>query len=352
MPPILFFFIIIVLYAIIFVVKGLEISKAYYEEFGAPMIKEQFPELEPKIAVGLIGSGSECFGFDDRISTDHDFDPGFLMFISDEVDEDTKFKLERAYAKLPREYKGYTREIMSPVGGNRRGVKRISDFLREKTGRDDGNLSVSDWFSIPEESLAELTNGEIWRDDSKIISGIRLRLSTFPEDIKLKKIAGELLMMAQSGQYNYERCVAHNEFGAAKLAIYEFVKASMHVAFLLNEVYMPFYKWRFRALRDLSWPKSFKIKSELNYISGIEDDSFVEVRFEEKLEALLSITDEKIINDKVKSDIELIARTFIERLKNDGLSERNEIYLERHAYEVNNKIKNVDIRNMNILAAV
>ena len=347
-----FIFIIIVLYAIIFEMKGLEISKSFYEEFGAPMIKEQFPELESKIAVGLIGSGSECFGYDDRVSTDHDFDPGFLIFISDEIDDDIKFKLERAYAKLPRDYKGYTREIMSPVGGNRRGVKRVSDFLREKTGTSNGNLSVNDWLSIPEESLAELTNGEIWRDDSKIISGIRLKLSTFPEDIKLKKIAGELLMMAQSGQYNYERCVAHNEFGAAKLALYEFVKSSMHVAFLLNEVYMPFYKWRFRALRDLSWPKSFRIKSELNYISGIEDDSFVEVRFEEKLDSLLSVTDDRIINDKVKGDIDLIARAFIERLKNDGLSERNEIYLERHAYEVNNRIKNVDIRNMNILAAV
>ena len=345
-------FIIITLYAIIIAMKGLEISKSFYEEFGAPMIKEQFPEFESKVAVGLIGSGSECFGYDDRVSTDHDFDPGFLIFISDEIDDDIKFKLERAYAKLPRDYKGYTREIMSPVGGNRRGVKRVSDFLREKTGTSNGNLSISDWFSIPEESLAELTNGEVWRDDSKIISGIRLKLSTFPEDIKLKKIAGELLMMAQSGQYNYERCVAHNELGAANLAIYEFVNASMHVAFLLNEVYMPFYKWRFRALRDLSWPKNFKIKSELNLISGIEDDSFIEVKFEEKLEALLSVTDEKIINNKVKGDIDLIARVFIERLKNDGLSERNESYLERHAYEVNNRIKNIDIRNMNILAAV
>ena len=347
-----FVFIIIVLYAIIFGMKGLEISKLFYEEFGAHMIKEQFPELESKVAVGLIGSGSECFGYDDRVSTDHDFDPGFLIFISDDIDDDMKFKLERAYAKLPRDYKGYTREIMSPVGGNRRGVKRVSDFLREKTGTSNGNLSVNDWFSIPEESLAELTNGEIWRDDSKIISATRLRLSTFPEDIKLKKIAGELLMMAQSGQYNYERCVAHDEFGAAKLALYEFVNASMHVAFLLNEAYMPFYKWRFRALRDLLWPKSFKIKSELNLISGIEDDSFVEIEFEEKLESLLSVTDEKIINNKVKGDIDLIARLFIERLKLDGLSDRNESYLERHAYEVNNRIKNIDIRNMNILAAV
>ena len=144
----------------------------------------------------------------------------------------------------------------------------------------------------------------------------------------------------------------HNELGAARLALYEFVNATIHTTFLLNEVYMPFYKWRFRALRDLLWPKSFKIKSELNLISGIEDDSFVEIEFEEKLESLLSVTDEKIINNKVKGDIDLIARLFIERLKLDGLSDRNESYLERHAYEVNNRIKNIDIRNMNILAAV
>ena len=332
--------------------KGLEISKSFYEEFGAPMIREQFPMLENKIAVGLIGAGSECFGYDDKVSIDHDFDPGFLIFIGDDIDDETKFKLERAYAKLPREYKGYVREIMSPVGGNRRGVKRISDFLKEKTGTVDAKLSVYDWISIPEESLAELTNGEIWRDDSKVLSNIRLKLSTFPEDIKLKKIAGELLLMAQAGQYNYERCVSHDEFGAAKLALYEFVNSSMHVAFLFNEVYMPFYKWRFRALRDLSWPKNFHIKSELNSIAGIEDDNYIKVSFEEKLESLLAVTDDKIFNDKVKGKIDLIANVFIDRLKFEGLSDRQELYLEKHAYEVNNKIKDIDLRNMNILAAV
>ena len=312
--------------------KGIEISKAFYEEFGIPMIRQEFPGLESRLAFGLAGAGSECFKYDDEVSKDHDFDPGFLIFIPDDIDDDIKFKLERAYAKLPREYKGLRREIMSPVGGNRRGVKRVSDFLKEKTGTTDGNLSIYDWFNIPEESLAELTNGEIWRDDSKIISNIRLKLSTFPEDIKLKKIAGELLIMAQSGQYNYERCVSHNEFGAAKLALHEFVNASIHVAFLFNEVYMPFYKWKFRALRDLSWPKNFK--------------------FEQKLEDLLSVTDDKIFNDKVSTDINLVANLFIERLKLEGLSDRSEVYLERHAYEVNNKIKDNDIRNMNILAAV
>ena len=320
--------------------KGMEISKSFYDEFGKQMIKEQFGAFESKIAVGLVGSGSECFGFDDQVSTDHDFDPGFCIFIPDDINDDVKFQMERAYAKLPREYKGYVREIMSPVGGNRRGIKRISDFLKEKTGTIDGNLSIYDWFNIPEESLAELTNGEIWRDDSKVFTKIRYKLSTFPEDIKLKKLAGETLIMAQSGQYNYKRCIEHNEFGAARLSAYEFVNAAIHVAFLLNEVYTPYYKWKFRTLRNLSWPNGFKIKNESV------------IPFEKVLVSLLSLNDEEMIDDKTINDIDMIAKLFIDRFKSDGMSEKDDIYLEKHAYEINNKIKDNDIRNMNILTAI
>ena len=332
--------------------KGIEISKNFYYEYGEPMLKAEFPNLISKIAVGLIGSGSECFGYDDLVSTDHDFDPGFQIFIGDEIDDETKFKLERAYSKLPKVYNGYERAVMSPVGGNRRGVKRVSDFLKEKTGTFDGKLGTYEWLTIDEEYLAELTNGEIWKDDSKIISGIRLKLSTFPEDIKLKKLAGQVLTMAQSGQYNFDRCISRDELGAARLALYEFVKATMHTTFLLNEVYMPYYKWRFRAHRDLSWPKNFKVKSELNYIEGIEDDSVVEVPFENMLISLLNVSDDKMFNDKIRRDIELIARVLIERLKYENLTSREDIYLEPHAYEINNKIKDNDIRNMHILSAV
>ena len=61
--------------------KGLELSRKYYEEFGKPMLKEQFPEIEHLIAVGLVGSGSDCYGYDDDISHDHDFEPGFCLFL-------------------------------------------------------------------------------------------------------------------------------------------------------------------------------------------------------------------------------------------------------------------------------
>ena len=33
--------------------NGLEIAERFYREYGAPMLREQFPEWEGKIAVGL-----------------------------------------------------------------------------------------------------------------------------------------------------------------------------------------------------------------------------------------------------------------------------------------------------------
>ena len=83
--------------------QGLELSRAYFEAYGAPMLREQFPEWADRLAVGLVGSGSECFGWDDAVSQDHDFEPGFCIFLPEEelLDRQTEFRLERAYAKLP-----------------------------------------------------------------------------------------------------------------------------------------------------------------------------------------------------------------------------------------------------------
>ena len=55
--------------------NGMELAERYYETYGRPMLHEKYPEYETRIAVGLVGEGSECFGFDDRISRDHDFGP-------------------------------------------------------------------------------------------------------------------------------------------------------------------------------------------------------------------------------------------------------------------------------------
>ena len=42
--------------------KGLEEAKALYLQKGRPMLHALFPDEEGRIAVGLAGHGSECFG--------------------------------------------------------------------------------------------------------------------------------------------------------------------------------------------------------------------------------------------------------------------------------------------------
>ena len=63
--------------------KGLELCRSYYEEVGAPALRERFPELMPRAAAGLCGQGSDCLGLDDEYSRDHDFGPGFCLWLSD-----------------------------------------------------------------------------------------------------------------------------------------------------------------------------------------------------------------------------------------------------------------------------
>ena len=79
--------------------KGIELSRAFYLELGKPMIESEFAEYADRIAVGLVGHGSECFGFDDEISRDHDFEPSFCIWLTDEDEREFGFKLFRAYKK-------------------------------------------------------------------------------------------------------------------------------------------------------------------------------------------------------------------------------------------------------------
>lgn len=313
--------------------KGLELSRKYFEQYGLPMLESEFPYLLPYIAAGFTGRGSERYGFDDDISQDHDFEPGFCIFLPGEnvISRREAFLLERAYAKLPKEFCGFVRQPLSPVGGERNGVIRTEDFFEAAAGSPDGNLSVEAWLRIPDYALAEAVNGEVFYDEYGQFSAIRRALQNMPTDAKLKRIAGNLLVMAQSGQYNFARCCAHGEFEAAQLACGEFVNAALKVFFLLRGKYAPFYKWSFRALRQLDGGEEF---AEILAVL-LRGDNRDEVSAELK-----------------KSAIEAAAEAVIKELVFCRFTKAAGSSLEEHAYSVNSCIEDGNIRNLNILTAV
>ena len=312
--------------------KGLELSRAFFEEHGRPVLEAEFPELLPLLAVGLFGSGSECFGYDDETSQDHDFEPGFCIFLPGEerIDRRSEFLLERAYGRLPRSYLGYQRSVILPVGGARHGVLRTGEFFLRTVGSPDGHLDYQQWLTIPEQALAEATNGALFFDNLGEVSEIRRQLAYFPEDIRLKRLAGHLLLMAQAGQYNYLRCLSHGESAAAQLAVFEFVKSAVSVIFLLNRRYQPYYKWSFRALRSLP------LLSELA----------------PQLETVLTTGNSREERTDKNTLIESISHKIVCQLTEQDLTRISGEDLERHAYSVNDRIRNPSLRNLHILAAV
>ena len=82
-----------------------------------------------RAAAGLSGQGSDCLGLDDEISRDHDFGPGFCLWLSDEDFEKYGAELQKAYDALPKSYMGFERKP-THTGAQRVGVMRTSDFYR------------------------------------------------------------------------------------------------------------------------------------------------------------------------------------------------------------------------------
>ncbi len=312
--------------------KGLELSKRYYEEYGAPMLDGKFPELRGKIAVGLFGAGSECFGYDDGISRDHDYEPSFIIVLpsEEEVSRRQAFLLEREYDKLPAEFIGVKRNKVDPVGGSRRGVIRAEDFFMQKTGKKDGLLSGDEWFTVPEHYLAEAVNGEVFRDDAGTFSATREYLSSYPKDVLLKKLAGNLLLAAQAGQYNYPRMIKRGDTAGAQVCAAEFVKRAMNAAFLIEKKYRPYYKWSFRALSEL--PEMKNLYSSLEYLLSSDnspENAAKKTETTENVCALLAAAvSEKYTGEKTGND------------------------LERLAYAVNGKISDPVLRNKSVFYGV
>jgi hypothetical protein len=312
--------------------KGLELSEKYYNACGKEVLERDFAEILPHIAVGMVGQGSECLGFDDALSQDHDFEPGFTIFLPGEevVDRRAEFLLERAYTKLPKEFEGYERNGLKPAGGPRHGVVRLSEFLMKTIGRPDGNLTVRDWFAIPEQSLLEVTDGALFYDGSGVFTGIRERLAKMPEPIRLKKLSACLLMMSQTGQYNYRRLVDRGDERGAQLCVIEFEKQARHAAFLVNHRYMPYYKWSYRAL------------SELPVLSELSD----------RLYTLISTGNAAQEAVRKAELIDDIAARVICELQDRNLTDAICADLQKHAFSVNDHIADGNIRNMDLFAAL
>lgn len=233
-------------------IKGLELSKRYFYDIVLPEFVKKLNDIFSLCAFGLVGEGSECYGYDDELSKDHDFGPSVCIWLRKDDYLKYKYRINKVLKNLPKTYLGFQELIESEWGYNRRGLLNIEDFYFKFIGSVNPPQTINDWQKIPETALATVINGEVFLDNLGEFTKIREQLlNYYPEVIRQNKIATRLMNISQHGQYNYVRCLRRNDLVAANQCLYLFVDEVIHLVFLLNRKYKIFYKWANRALLDL-----------------------------------------------------------------------------------------------------
>lgn len=320
------------------ITTGMQLAQSYWQTYGKPLLDQpKFAEYKNRIAAGLVGHGSECYGFDDEISRDHDFGPGFCLWLTDEDYGKIGADLQAAYDALPKKYAGFESRSETPrakscESSKRVGVFRISEFFENLTGFPTAPAANEPhlWLSLSESTLAAATNGKIFADPLGEFSKARQSFKLMPDDVRISLISRRLGMISQAGQYNFSRMIARKDASAAWLSINEFVRATASIVFLLNNPvtagYLPYYKWQFEALRKLS----NRMASRLPEVCG-------------KLESVMRLSSAACFGgdgfgegtkgsseaeSKINEIIQNVCNEVVQELKYQGLSNCNETFLE------------------------
>lgn len=304
-------------------IKGLELSEEFYEKVAKQSLFEQFSDIIDSIAVGLVGEGSECFGLDDELSEDHDFGPGFCIWLPKQIYDVFGTKLQSWYDSLPTEYKGFQRMPATLIGTKRTGVWCIDDFFLHFVGHKDAkDISEQDILQISDDGMAAILNGRVFYDPSGVFSKKRLEFyEAFSERVWNTKIAYSLILLGKYGQYNYPRCMKRGDYVTAQMVLYKYIEELLKFVHYYNHVFPPYYKWLKKSASGLS-----KLAVLADLTDALAD--FADAREAWKEDANGS-------EDKVAGTIEIVAKLIVDEAKESGLFTnvalaKEELFLEAY----------------------
>jgi hypothetical protein len=211
---------------------GLALCRDFYVAEVAPVLTEAFPGLAHGAAV--MGRGSEVLGFDDAMSTDHDWRPRVTVFLAADTHADRGGAVEEALRdRVPSEFRGWPTAVE---------VVTVRGYVLDRLGLDvEGELTARDWLATPEQQLRMYTAGGVFHDEVGL-QEVRDRLARYPHDLWLYlmsaawwRVHPELNLVGRAGSVG-------DELGSALIAS-RLVADLMRLCFLMERQYAPYAKW-------------------------------------------------------------------------------------------------------------
>ena len=220
--------------------SGLELSRRFYAHAVRPLLGGR-PH-----AAALLGEGSEVLGFDDEVSTDHDFGPRVQVFLGGG-------EPPPSLAGLPPLFEGHP-TVFATTGGepsHQVEVTTAAAFFGARAGTDPAaGMALADWLLLPTQAAATLTAGAVFHDPGGELARRRAALSWYPDDVWRYALAAGWLRVAQEEAFVGRAGAAGDDLGS-RLVAARLARELVRLAFLIERCWAPYPKWLGRAFSRL-----------------------------------------------------------------------------------------------------
>ncbi|MFF1443561.1 DUF4037 domain-containing protein [Streptomyces sp. NPDC058295] len=218
---------------------GLQLSHRFYDQVVAPSLGD-IPH-----SAGLLGDGSEVLGFDDEVSTDHDFGPRVQVFVAAEGDA---AGVHRALEQLPEYFEGFpvvhrNADRFDGAEHHQVEVTTAARFFTERIGRDPAaGMGLADWLTSPTQRLATLVAGDVFHDPDGSLALRRGALRWYPDDVWRYALAAAWLRVSQEEAFIGRTGAVGDDLGSA-LVTARVARDLVRLAFLVERRWAPYGKW-------------------------------------------------------------------------------------------------------------
>ena len=247
-------------------IKGLELSRLFFEEAVRPLLEEAFPSL--RYAAALVGAGSEVLGFDTEMSADHGWGPRLELFLDEADYEGERPRVDALLRRgLPHTFRGYPTSFTEP-DPNDNGTQHLEArnagpvdhkvglmtargfFLNYLAFDVERDIEPADWLTFPEQKLRTVGAGGVFHDEIGL-EGVRRRFAYYPRDVWLYQLASAWARVGQEEHLMGRAGSVGDELGSALIGA-RLVRDLMRLCFLSERTYAPYPKWFGTAFEQLS----------------------------------------------------------------------------------------------------
>jgi hypothetical protein len=244
-------------------IKGLQLSKLFYEEAVKPILSAHFPGLIYSAA--RLDGGSDVLGYDTPQSRDHGWGPRLQLFLSEADYACCRAEIVDVLGEeLPHEIHGYPTNFTNANLGDgwleRTGTRPIQhgvsvhtpgSFFVAHLGFDPAaEIDVVDWLACAEQRLRTVAAGRVFHDGLGVLEPARAKLHYYPRDVWLYLLAAQWRRIDQEVPFMARCGDVGDELGSRLLAA-RLVRELMRLGFLMERQYAPYSKWFGTAFAEL-----------------------------------------------------------------------------------------------------